>query len=58
MAGLCLAPSSAFFVAGMAGYGVGLGMVDASTNMQAVALEHRYGRPILRRSTAPGPSAV
>ena len=24
-----------------------LGMVDATTNMQAVALEHRYGRPIL-----------
>ena len=35
------------FVAGMAVYGLGLGMVDASTNMQAVALEHRYERPIL-----------
>ena len=44
---LCLAPTTAVFVAGMAGYGVGLGIVDASTNMQAVALEHRYGRPIL-----------
>jgi len=44
---LCLAPTTAVYVAGMAGYGVGLGMVDASTNMQAVALEHRYGRPIL-----------
>ena len=32
---------------GLAAYGVALGMVDASTNMQAVALEHRYGRPIL-----------
>ena len=31
----------------MAVYGVGLGVVDASTNMQAVALEHRYDRPIL-----------
>ena len=31
----------------MAVYGVGLGVVDASTNMQAVALEHRYERPIL-----------
>lgn len=31
----------------MTGYGVGLGMVDAATNMQAVALEHRYARPIL-----------
>ena len=44
---LCLAPAEAVFIAGMAGYGVGLGIVDASTNMQAVALEHRYGRPIL-----------
>ncbi|MFC7493813.1 MULTISPECIES: MFS transporter [unclassified Nocardioides] len=44
---LCLAPAEAVFIAGMAGYGIGLGMVDASTNMQAVALEHRYARPIL-----------
>ncbi|MGZ4464084.1 MAG: MFS transporter [Nocardioides sp.] len=44
---LALAPSAAFFVAGMAVYGVGLGVVDASTNMQAVALEHVYERPIL-----------
>ncbi|HEX4191085.1 MAG TPA: MFS transporter [Marmoricola sp.] len=35
------------FIAAMAVYGVGLGMVDATTNMQAVALEHRFGRPIL-----------
>jgi MFS family permease len=35
------------FVIAMAAYGLGLGMVDASTNMQAVALEHRYGRTIL-----------
>ena len=35
------------FIAAMAIYGVALGMVDASTNMQAVALEHRYGRTIL-----------
>jgi MFS family permease len=44
---LCLAPNTAVYIAGIAGYGVGLGVVDASTNMQAVALEHRYGRPIL-----------
>jgi MFS family permease len=44
---LCLAPTTAVYVAGMAGYGIGLGIVDASTNMQAVALEHQYGRPIL-----------
>ena len=44
---LCLAPTSAVYVAGVAAYGLGLGVVDASTNMQAVAIEHRYGRPIL-----------
>ncbi len=44
---LALAPAFGVFVAGMACYGIGLGMVDASTNMQAVALEHRYARPIL-----------
>jgi Major Facilitator Superfamily len=44
---LCTAQASAFFVAGLAVYGFGLGMVDACTNMQAVALEHRYNRPIL-----------
>ncbi|WP_141014076.1 MFS transporter [Nocardioides sambongensis] len=35
------------YYAGVASYGVGLGIVDATTNMQAVALEHRYRRPIL-----------
>jgi MFS family permease len=44
---MALAPALALFVAGMAAYGVALGVVDATTNMQAVALEHRYGRPIL-----------
>jgi MFS family permease len=44
---MALAPDLPVFIAGMAGYGVALGVVDASTNMQAVALEHRYGRPIL-----------
>jgi MFS family permease len=44
---LCLAPTAGVYVAGIAGYGFGLGVVDASTNMQAVAIEHRYGRPIL-----------
>ncbi|GAB7004183.1 MFS transporter [Nocardioides sp. AN3] len=41
------APAFAFFIGGLAVYGVALGVVDATTNMQAVALEHRYGRPIL-----------
>ncbi len=44
---LVLAPAFPVFVAGMAAYGVALGVVDASTNMQAVAIEHGYGRPIL-----------
>jgi MFS family permease len=44
---LCTAPSVVVFVAGIAAYGFGLGVVDAGTNMQAVALEHRYARPIL-----------
>ncbi|MCW2758506.1 MAG: major facilitator superfamily 1 [Nocardioidaceae bacterium] len=42
-----LAPVFVVFVLGLAAYGVALGAVDAATNMQAVALEHRYGRPIL-----------
>jgi len=41
------APSVALFVVALAAYGVGLGIVDATSNMQAVAVEHRYGRPIL-----------
>ena len=35
------------FVAGVACYGLGLGANDAASNMQAVALEHRLGRPVL-----------
>ncbi len=35
------------FVAGLAVYGLALGLVDASSNMQAITVEHRYGRPIL-----------
>ena len=44
---LSTAPVAGGFVAGLAAYGAALGMVDASSNMQAVALEHRMGRPIL-----------
>ncbi|MEO6996876.1 MAG: MFS transporter [Terracoccus sp.] len=35
------------FVGGLAVYGLALGLVDASSNMQAVTVEHYYGRPIL-----------
>lgn len=38
------------FVVGLAVYGTALGGVDASCNMQAVALEHRLERPILPSS--------
>jgi len=41
------APGTALFTAGLAVYGVGLGAVDAGGNMQAVAIEHRFGRTIL-----------
>ena len=44
---LALAPALGIFVAALAAYGVGLGLVDAAGNMQAVAVEHGYGRPIL-----------
>jgi hypothetical protein len=44
---LAAAPTFGLFVAGLGGYGVALGVVDASTNMQAVAVEHEYARPIL-----------
>src|SRR3954452_19922270 len=42
-----VAPDQTVFIASMAVYGVALGAVDATTNMQAVALEHLYRRPIL-----------
>ena len=42
-----LAPATVVFVVGLAAYGVGLGLVDATGNMQAVALEHRMGRVVL-----------
>ncbi len=47
MATVAVSPVKAWFVAGLAVYGLGLGAVDAASNMQAVALEHRYGRSIL-----------
>lgn len=45
--GAALAPTEGVFVGALGVYGVGLGVVDATTNMQAVALEHLYERPIL-----------
>ncbi len=42
-----VAPDFALLAAGFAVYGVGLGMVDAGTNMQAVAIQREYGRSLL-----------
>jgi MFS family permease len=47
---LTLAPALGFFVGGVAVYGIALGLVDATSNMQGVHLEHLYGRPILPSS--------
>ncbi len=44
---VAVAPERPMFIAGLAVYGVGLGAVDAGTNMQAVALEHLWGATIL-----------
>jgi hypothetical protein len=47
LAAVAGAPARGVFVGGLAVYGLGLGVVDAASNMQAVAVEHRYGRTIL-----------
>lgn len=41
------APNIPVLIAGLAVYGVVLGMVDATTNMQAVSLEHELQRTVL-----------
>ena len=44
---IALASSTPAFLAAFAFYGIGLGMVDATANMQAVSIQHAYGRVIL-----------
>jgi MFS family permease len=44
---VALAPALVLFAVGLGCYGLGVGAVDASSNMQAVALEHRVGRPVM-----------
>ncbi len=44
---VALTPGLLPFALGLAVYGLGVGVVDASANMQAVALEHRLRRPVL-----------
>lgn len=48
-AGALIAVASGFglFVVGFAVYGIGVGAVDAGANMQAVAVQERYGRSII-----------
>lgn len=46
-AAIVLAPTIPLLVPALAVYGLGLGLVDAASNMQAVAVEAHYGRPIL-----------
>ncbi|WP_426594300.1 MFS transporter [Cellulomonas sp. McL0617] len=42
-----VSPTFAVLAVGFALYGVALGMVDAGTNMQAVAIQRAYGRSLL-----------
>ncbi len=45
--GIALAPNTAVLFVALGGYGIALGVVDASTNMQAVFIQHGYGRFVL-----------
>ncbi|RUQ87864.1 MFS transporter [Labedella gwakjiensis] len=44
-----LSPSVVLFIAAIAVYGIGLGAIDASSNMQGVLVERRIDRPALGR---------
>ncbi|PTR26749.1 sugar phosphate permease [Rhodococcus sp. OK519] len=44
---IALATATPAFLAAFALYGIGLGIVDAAANMQAVSIQHAYGRVIL-----------
>ncbi|MFC9897100.1 MFS transporter [Nocardia sp. NPDC127579] len=46
-AGLALAPDATWLIALLCVYGLGIGMVDAGANMQAVLVQREYGRFIL-----------
>ncbi|WP_242676679.1 MFS transporter [Rhodococcus sp. ABRD24] len=46
-ASIALTTSTPAFLAAFALYGIGLGIVDASANMQAVSIQHAFGRVIL-----------
>ncbi|WP_159808785.1 MFS transporter [Cellulomonas citrea] len=44
---LALSPSMVLFVAAFGIYGLGLGMVDASSNIQGVLVQHKAGRSVM-----------
>lgn len=44
---IAFAPHKALLLAALSGYGVAVGIVDASTNMQAVFIQHGYERFVL-----------
>ncbi|WP_024805912.1 MFS transporter [Nocardia sp. BMG51109] len=46
-AGIALAPDIAVLFVALGGYGVAVGVVDAATNMQAVFIQHGYGKIVL-----------
>lgn len=47
IAGVSLAGSVTVLAICLGGYGLGVGMVDAATNMQGVAVEHALGRTVM-----------
>lgn len=49
LTGAALAPSMPLFVAAILAYGVGLGLIDASSNMQGVLVQRRHPTPLLGR---------
>ncbi|MFI6173732.1 MFS transporter [Nocardia sp. NPDC051052] len=46
-AGVAFAPNTAVLLSTLSCYGIAVGIVDASTNMQAVFIQHGYGKFVL-----------
>ncbi|GAA1695162.1 MFS transporter [Microbacterium sediminicola] len=49
LTGAALSPEIVLFVVSILVYGVGLGTIDAASNMQGVLVQRHWGRPILGR---------
>ncbi|WP_255633943.1 MFS transporter [Nocardia sp. alder85J] len=45
--GAALAPNTGVLFVALGGYGIAVGIVDAATNMQAVFIQHGYGKIVL-----------